>query len=274
MPSNLALPSSVLDQIVLYPFNVVHPAPPTALAATYTTNPLNRNQSIISVTWTPPTGMPDVSSFNVYRNDVLLGNVPASASPLVYVDTATGGDVQLFTYYATSVDVTGVESAVSASICNFSQTANQFISELRSSLKDRPSDPRVQRWTDDDLWLALRQGMSRVNAIPVGTNFNFDSAPQNLFNYIIVASRIAALRSQASLEAAKEFSMGVGGATININRSSVYNSLVNGEDSSFAAEIKAIKLAMVMTLVHGEGILTSTMPFKIRTFSPRQYRVR
>ena len=273
MPNLTIYPTSVLNNVVLYPYNVAHPVPPTGLVATYTTDPLNRNTNLIKLTWVAPTLAPDVLNFNVYRNGAIIATVP-NVAPLAYLDNTTGANVTFFTYYATSVDALGNESPVSVSICNFSQTANNYIDTLRRSLKDNPADPRVQRWTDDDLWLAIQQGLSRVNAIPMNTSFNLDTAPADLFNYIIVASRIAALRSQSSLEVAKEFSMGVGGATINMNRSSAYNSLVNAEDAAFASEIKSIKLNFTMRTVHGEGILTSTMPFKIRTFSPRQYRVR
>jgi len=249
------------------------PQPPTALAATYTTNPLNRNQNQISVSWTASVTA-GVVSYNVYRNGCLLGNVLASAAP-VFVDSGTGGDIPFFTYYMTAVDATPTESIPSVSICNFTQRANQFIDALRSSLKDNPTDPRVQRWTDDDLWLALNMGLSRVNSIPMNTYFNFDTAPKDLFNYILVAARIAALRSQTSLEVAKEFTMSAGGGmSVNMNRTSPYVALTNAEDASFAAEIKSIKLNFTMRTVHGEGILTSTLPFKIRTFSPQQYRVR
>lgn len=273
MPNITLLPPSVLDLLILYPFNIVHPVPPTALSAIYTTSPSNNNNNLIKLTWAAPVNMPDVVNFNVYRNDGQIAIVP-NVAPLAYLDNGTGGEVEFFTYFMTSVDAMGKESLPSIPICNFSQTANKYISELRRSLKDNPSDPRVQRWTDDDLWMALRQGLSRINAIPMNTNYNFDTMPSDMFNYVLVAARLAALRFQASLEVAKEFTMNAGGTSMSINRSALYNSLVSSEEGSFAAEIKSIKLNFTMRTVHGEGILTSTMPFKIRTFAPRQYRVR
>lgn len=273
MPNISLLPISVLDLLFLYPFNVVHPTPPTGLAAIYTTAGGDKNRQQIKLTWVAPVGMPDVVSYNIYRNDCLIANV-ANTAPLVYLDNGTGGEVKYFTYYMTSIDVAGNESTVSSAICNLSQKANQFVDDLRRSLKDNPPDPRVQRWSDDDLWMSLRMGMSRVNSIPMNTNFNFDTMPEDLYNYVIVAARLAALRMQSSLEAAKEFTMGIGGATININRAGVYNTLISTEDASFATEIKSIKLNFTMRTVHGEGLLSATMPFKIRTYAPRQYRVR
>lgn len=273
MPNLTLLPNSALDLIFLYPLNTVHPTPPTGLAAIYSTSGADRNRNLIKVTWVAPVGMPDVVSYNVYRNGCKLANVP-NVAPLVYLDYEPGGDVQFFTYFITSVDVSGNESEPSVSICNFSQRSNRFVDDLRRSLKDSPPDPRAQRWTDDDLWLALRMGMSRVNSIPMNTNFNFDTMPEDLFNYVLVAARLAALRMQSSLEAAKEFSMGIGGATVNINRAGVYNTLISSEDASFATEIKSIKLNFTMRFVHGEGFANNTMPFRIRTYAPRQYRIR
>jgi len=273
MTNPTTLPQSVLDMIFLYPFNVVHPTPPTGLSAIYTTASVNRNSNLIKLTWIAPANMPDVVSYNIYRNDSLIASAPNTA-PLVYLDDGTGGDSKYFTYYITSVDVAGNESAVSEAICNFSQRANQFVDELRRSLKDNPPDPRVRRWDDDELWLALRMGISRVNSIPMNTNFNFDTMPEDLYNYVIVAARLTALRQQSSLEAAKELTMGIGSASLNINRASVYNTLISTEDAAFATEIKSIKLNFTMRTVHGEGLLSSTLPFKIRTLAPRQYRVR
>jgi len=272
LPDITLLPPSILDQIVLYGFSTVHPLPPTGLAAIYTTDPLDRNGNRIKLSWTPAPNQPDVALFRIYRNGCAIGTVPVGTTE--FIDPDTGGDVSFFTYYVSAIDVTLIEGPLSESICNFTQTANRFIDELRRSLKDSPPDPRVQRWTDDDLWLALRMAISRINAIPMNTNFNFDTLPPDLFAYVIVAARIAALRSQASLEAAKEFSMGVGGTSININRSGVYNTLLSSEEQAFATEIKSIKLNFTMRTVHGEGILTSPLPFRIRTFAPRQFRVR
>lgn len=273
MPNITLLPESVLDLLFLYPFNVEHPLPPTNIVATYTTSPSDRNKNLIKLTWTAPVNMPDVVSYNIYRNDSFIASVPNKA-PLVYLDSGTGGDTEFFTYFMTSVDAIGTEGGVSLSICNFSQRTNQYLDHLRRSLKDNPVDPRVRRWDDDDLWMFLRMGLSRVNSIPMNTSFNFDTLPEDLFNYVIVAARLAGLRQQASVEAAKEFSMGIGGATININRSGVYNTLISSEETAFAAEIKSIKLNFTMRTVHGEGLLSSTLPFRIRTFAPRQYRVR
>ena len=141
MPSLTLLPTSVLDQIYLYAFDVVHPLPPTALAATYTTDPANRNQRLIRLTWAAPVGFPDIVGYNVYRNGALVGNVLAT-EPLVYLDDGRGGDVDFFTYFLTSVDPSQNESAASASITNFSQTLERYIFMLRESLKDNPAEAK------------------------------------------------------------------------------------------------------------------------------------
>jgi hypothetical protein len=274
MPNVILYPPSILDEIVLYPFNVIHPLPPTAMVASYSTNPQDKNKHLIRLTWTPALNQPDVASYNIYRNGAKLANVPVTASPLEYLDINSGGDVDFFTYYMTAVDVLGNEGSVSDSICNFSQKVNRFIDYLRRSLKDNPPDPRVQRWSDDDLWLALKMALSRVNAIPMLTAFNFDTAPDDLFNYILVAARIAAVRSQQTLEAAKEFNMGVGGTSISISRTAIYGGMISAEEQAWQKEIENIKRWFTMRTVFGEGIVTSPLPFRIRTFAPRQFRVR
>ena len=163
---------------------------------------------------------------------------------------------------------------MSVSITNMSSATERYIFYLRESLKDNPPDPKVQRWNDCELLLAVKRGLSRVNAIPMTTYFDLDTAPPDFFNYILVAARLAALRDQAGLEAAKEFSMGVGGVSININRSGIYGSLISQEEAAWQKEMESIKRYMTMRTVFGEGLLTSPLPFRIRTFSPRQYRIR
>jgi len=275
VPSLSLLTDAVFDNIVLYAFNVAHPIPPTNLIATYTTDASNRNTRLIKLEWTAPALMPDVVSYNVYRNGEKVANVPipTSGTP-VYFDAVSGGEVDYFTYYVTAVDVTGTESLVSTSITNFSQKLERYIYTLREDLKDNPPDPRVQRWSDCQLLLSLKRAISRVNAIPMTTTFNFDTLPEDLYNYVLVAARLAALRSQASVEAAKEFSMGVGGVSININRSGIYNTLISSEESAWQKEMENIKRYFTMRTVFGEGLVSSPLPFRIRTYSGRQYRIR
>ena len=249
------------------------PLPPIDLVATYTTDPLNRNTRLVKITWSAPSPATGIVSYNVYCNDAQIGSVLATA-PLAFEDPSKSGDVDYFTYYLTSVDATPTESVPSASITNMSPTVEQYINFLRESLKDNPPDPRVRRWTDFDLLLALKMSLSRVNAIPLTTSFTLDSAPPDFFNYILVGARLAALRSQGALEAAKEFNLGAGGTTISINRTMLYNSMVSSEESAFTTEITNIKRYCTMRFVSGEGILTSPLPFRLRTYSPRQYRVR
>lgn len=251
--------------------------PPTALQAVYTSNPLDRNKHRIKLTWSAVAAIPEIVLYEVWRNEHRIGCVRA-CERLEFCDDSVGGGVEFFpdyyTYFVTSMDRSGRCSAPSESICNFSPQAERYIVNLRALLKDNPPDPRVRRWSDDDLWLAISMGLSRVNAIPMVTDFNLETAPKDFFNYILVAARLAALRSQAALEAAKEFNLGAGGTTISINRTMLYNNMVQAEESAFATELKSIKLYCTMRFVHGEGILTSPLSFRIRTYAPRQYRIR
>ena len=263
--------STALDLAVLHPAGSTHPAAPTALQATYTVQTRNANQRAVRISWTAPAATPDLAAVQVWRNDVLVAEVAAGITQYVDQD---GGDADFATYYLVSQDVLGNLGPISDLITNFTLRANTLVDTMRRSLKDDPPDPRVRRWTDDDLLLYLNQALSDVNVTPLQTTFTLQTLPQNLFNLLVTGARIFALESQAGVEAAKEFNMGVGGISMNIDRSPKYQALAANEKQSYEKQRDKVKLNFLMSRVHGEGIISSPLAFKIRTFAPRQFRIR
>ena len=271
------LSNTVLDIGVLYPFGTAHPAPPTELIGTYTCPPKKPNERIVKLSWKAPTDTPDLGETIVLRNDKEIARIQAGTTEFLD-DISSGSNLEQCADYATycliSVDVLCREGDFSAFITNLSAKANVFVDQLRRLLKDDPPDPRVRRWTDDDLILHLDQAICDINATPLTTNFSCETLPQRLCNLLMTAARISALRAQATLEAAKEFSMGVGGINMSLDRSGKYLALINAEQTAYEKQRDKIKLNFLISGVPGEGILTSPLPFRIRTFAPRQFRVR
>jgi hypothetical protein len=270
--SDESISGEALDQIALYTKGTVHPPVPGTLVAIYTCLPNKTNTKAVKLTWTAPANAPDVVSYAIYRNDVQVDEVLAPTTE--YYDVIGSGDLNYATYYVVAKDSLGQEGALTEGITNFTLTVNTYIDTLRRSLKDNPLDPRVRRWTDEDLLLYLTQALSDLNVTPVQTSFTLETLPKNMFNLLLTGARIAAHDSQSGLEIAKEFNMGVGGLSMTIDRSAKYVSLSTAERTAYDKQRDRVKLNMVMSMVHGEGILSSDLPFKIRTFAPRQYRVR
>ena len=271
------IPSNVLDTAVLYPSTAVHPLPPTALSASYTAQPRNANVKAVSLSWTAPAASPDVDAYEIWRNDEKLAEVPASETS--YLDDGPSGDVDYASYFVVSRDIYGAVSTPSDIITNLSLRANTLVDTLRTTLKDNPVDPRARRWTDCELLLYLNIALSDINATPLRTNFSLDTLPvrprvPDMFTLLIMGARIAAHDSQSGLEISKEFNMGAGGVTMSIDRSQKYMSLSAAERTAYEKQRDKIKLNFTMSMVSGEGVLSSSLPFRIRTYAPRQYRVR
>jgi hypothetical protein len=181
--------------------------------------------------------------------------------------------VNYVTYYITSIDVQGNESLPSDFITNLSLKVNDFVERLRKVLKDSPTDPRVRRWSDELILENLLRARDDINSTPLHTAFTLDNWPDILNSLIVMGARIFCVQTQATEEAAKEFSMGVGGISMNLTRTGLYLNISSQEIQMYEKQRDKVKLNFVMG-VAGEGILSASLPFRIRTYAPRQYRVR
>lgn len=269
--------NTILDTAVLYPAGTAHPAPPTLLTALYTCPPKQPNTRIVKLSWTAPASTPDLKEVIILRNDKEVGRVVAGTTEFfdgVAVDSMLEQCSEYVTYCLVSVDVLDIEGVISELITNLSAQANFLVDRLRRTLKDDPPDPRVRRWTDDDLILYLDLALCDLNVTPLATNFNCETLPQNMCNLLLTAARIEALQAQASIEVAKEFSMSAGGINMNIDRSPKYVALLTAERQAYEKLRDKVKLNFLMSRVQGEGVLSSPLPFRIRTFAPRQFRIR
>ena len=275
--SDNQLSENVLDLAVLWPASSVHPLPPTAVTATYSVDPRNANTKAINLAWVAPANSPDLMLYQIWRNDVKIAEVLSSET--TYRDESPSADADYASYFIVSMDIFESVSDPSEIITNLSLRANTLVDQLRRTLKDSPPDPRVRRWTDCELLLYLDMALSDINATPLRTNFSLDTLPvrpqaPDLSNLLLVGARIAAHDSQAGLEVSKEFNMGAGGITMSIDRSQKYIALSSAERAAYEKQRDKIKLNFLMSTVAGEGVLNSSLPFKIRTYAPRQYRVR
>jgi len=249
--------------------------PPTSLAGTYQNKTSNNNILQVKLVWVAPTGSDSFDKYYIYRNDEKLGEVEDTV--LVYYDEDMAKAYNYVTYYITTADTTVdpiVESVPSVMLSNYSIGFEDLITRLRRLLMDYPNDPRMKRWTDEDLLEYLNIAIDDVNTSPPISYYSYETMPSPWRGLILTRAKFEAYISRGGLEVAKEFGFGFGGVTLNIDRSGKYLSVSDKEWQAYNERLTKAKLASVMQTCSPMGILSSDLPFKIRTYAPRMYRVR
>jgi len=249
--------------------------PPTNVVGSYQNKATNQNTLQIKLTWTAPVGSDLFDKYFIYRNDVKLAEVDDAIT--TYLDETLMGTVNYVSYYVTTwkSGATPAESAISNIVSNYSLAFEDLIARLRESyLMDIPVDPRMKRWTDEQLLEYINVGLDDVNTEPPSSNYNLENLPPGWRSLVLIRAKIEALSSRAGLEVAKEFQFGFGGVSVQIDRSQKYVSVSTAERTAYNERLHKAKLASVMITVSPGGILTSDLPFKIRTYSPRMMRIR
>jgi len=248
--------------------------PPTDLVGTYQNKPTNKNLVEVKLTWVAPIGSDPFDKYNIYRNDVKIADVDNTT--LEYIDTDLSATVNYVTYYLTTwKDGTpATESDYSVYLSNYSTAFTVLIERLRRLLMDYPVDPRMIRWTDEDLIEYLNIAIGDINATPPQSCYTLASFPCGWDSLILTRAKFEAWLSRAGLEAAKEFGFSYGGVSLTIDRSGKYGSISQQAWASYNERLTKAKLGSLMSSIAPMGIVSSDLPFKIRTYAPRQYRVR
>ncbi len=251
--------------------------PPTGMTGTYQNKSSNANVLQVKLVWTAPVGSDTFDKYYIYRNDEKLAEVESSV--LLYYDENMAKAYNYVTYYLTSVNTLVdpiVESAPSNMLTNYSLGFEDLITRLRRLLMDYPNDPRMKRWTDEDLLEYLNIALDDINTSPPITYYSYDGLPSPWKSLVLIRAKFEAYMSRAGLEVAKEFNFGFGGVSLAIDRSGKYLAVSQQEWNAYNERLMKAKLAHVMVTVGGRpgGILSADLPFRIRTYAPRQYRVR
>ena len=248
--------------------------PPTGLTGSYQNKTSNANTLQVKLVWVAPVGSDPFDKYYLYRNDEKVAELENTV--LTTVDENRMGSVNYVSYYLTTRKdgTTPVESAASVAISNYSLAFEDLITRLRDAyLMDNPADPRMKRWTDEQLLEYLNMGVDDVNVEPPNSSYTLDTMPTGWRSLVLMRAKFEALTSRAGLEVAKEFNFGFGGVSVAIDRSQKYIGVSTAEWTAYNERLHKAKLASVMGLAPG-GIVTSDLPFKIRTYAPQQYRVR
>lgn len=249
--------------------------PPTALTGTYQNKSSNMNIIQVKLAWaTPAGGGEPFDKFYIYRNDVKFAEVESTV--LEYYDEQMS-TYNYATYYVTAVKTTPDPvdaSAPTDMLSNYSIGFEELIARLRRLLMDFPADPRMKRWADEDLLEYINIGIDDINTTPPLTRYNLQTIPLSWKSMILLRARFEAYISRAGLEVAKEFNFGFGGVSMTIDRSGKYLSVSDKAWTAYNDRVTKAKLANLMGTMPPLGILSADLSFRIRTYAPRQYRVR
>jgi hypothetical protein len=219
---------------------------------------------IIRLTWFSIVG---AVKYDVYRNDVKITPTPTIA--LTYDDTGEAYVKYLY-YYVEGLDSNNVVVGQSDTIVNIEARTEDMMNRLRRILKD----PNKRRWQDEELITYLDQGAWMLNAMPPYTSYGLEQVPFAWEGLVLMGAQACAYLAQAGFEVAKEFSYSDMGLSITIERSMKYNTLGGAIMNTFATQGASLKKSWLHVATGPAALIREPMPFKIRTYSPYQWRIR
>ena len=133
-----------------------------------------------------------------------------------------------------------------ATVSKYSEKEWSLIQSLRKMLRDNSPDrnyhfrpPSSQDamskqtrvfgyiWEDDELLEAVERGLDMVNLHPPQTNFTIKNLPRNWTTIVLTAAAIHAITALSLNWIAEEFDYSIGGVSLNIDKSSKYQSMAD-----------------------------------------------
>jgi len=233
-----------------------------SLTVTYVDLP--GDQKAVQLTWFLMAG---AVSYNIYRNGACISGLPIVAN--TYTDTLSSQFKYLY-YQVAGLDGAGTEIGRTPIVINVDANTEYLCGELRRLLKD----PHKRRWSDEELITYLDQGMWMMNGFPPFTAYPLEVMPDSWRGLVLLGAQSAAYMAQAGYEIAKEFTYSDMSLSIGIERSQKYNALASATMQSFSTGGTAMKKAWLLMVTGPAALLTNPLAFKIRTFSPMQWRIR
>jgi len=151
-----------------------------------------------------------------------------------------------------------------------------FIRQLRSFLRD--TNPNIYQldnkqflYNDEDLAVFVHMALNDVNSYPAKTGFDLDGLPQQWNTLIVMGGAIFALISRGLLENQNQFQYTDAGLSVTIQRAAHFQST---EQALFTQYVAAKTVVKAQWKMSPHILLRSSTPFHVRTFAPRQWRLR
>lgn len=228
---------------------------------------------------------------NIYDSDPTTGSPTAVAS---YTPTAVAGqagwyeieipadiissiglwyDAWFFTWESGETETNEVQDFY------VSRTSElNIINELRILLKDSHPQLDKRRYTSTELEIYLDNALLDINVTPPAfTNYTLDDWEADVPEWkglILQGGMIFSMISEGIFQIGIEFNYNDNGISLNTNRSSRYQSLAQMMLQNYTKKLEAMKQQFWFQNLHPHAIISAPFGQKIRTYSPRQWRIR
>ncbi len=147
--------------------------------------------------------------------------------------------------------------------------------DLRFKIKDISAIKNFWRWQDEELRVAVLNALADLNATPPYTGWSMANFPYAQWQGILMqGAMIFALIGQGILEIGKEFSFNDNGIALNIERSPKFQSWTTMLLNSYTQAKAKAKWGIYHDLIIPAGLKSAPIAFKLRQYSPLQYRMR
>jgi len=155
-------------------------------------------------------------------------------------------------------------------------TEKYYIKCLRAFLRDNnPNayelDEKRYLYNDDDLVVFTHMALNDVNSFPAKTNFQLHEIPPQWRTLVILGASVFALISRSILENQNQFDYSDSGLTLNIKRA---ENLKSSANDIFQKYVEARVIVKSHWKIAPHTLLRASIPFHVRSFSPRQWRLR
>jgi len=155
-------------------------------------------------------------------------------------------------------------------IPNYSLAEMSLINALSIRLKDnRPElyrvDEQERKWHDEELYSFLYYSISDFNGTPPAwTNYDFASLPPQVYGAILLGAQLMSIISEATLQAANDFSYNDNGLTVTLSRSGHYMQIASQLWNMWLQMVPKIKKYLGFELTHFVGLKVTKMSTSVR----------
>ena len=151
-----------------------------------------------------------------------------------------------------------------------------YIKCLRSFLRDKnPNELQIDEhkylYTDDGLVVFTHLALNDVNAYPAKTGYALADVPVQWRTLLVIGASIFSLISRGLLENMNQFQYSDAGLSLTIQRAAHFQST---EQALFTQYVQMKTTIKAQWKVKPALIMRANVPFHIRTYAPRQWRLR
>ena len=154
-----------------------------------------------------------------------------------------------------------------------------YIKCLRTFLRDKnPNEVRIKSYdgesylySDEDLVIFAHMALNDVNAYPAKTGYTLHQIPLQWRTLVIMGASIFSLISRGLLENMNQFNYSDAGLSLTLQRAAHFQTT---ESALFPQYVQMKTTIKAQWKVRPHVVMRGAPPFHVRSFSPRQWRLR